>query len=79
MEADGFVPVRAGELVKRVGPYVPTRYGVTLLTPEQVRRDREAAFHAVACCPVISAVLPLPKIREMFDQMWEAEKELLTW
>lgn len=44
-----------------------------------LRRDREAAFHPVACCPVTSAILSLPKIREMFGEMWEAEKKLLTW
>ena len=44
-----------------------------------LRHDREAAFHAVACCPVTSAVLSLPKIREMFEEMWEAEEQFLGW
>jgi alpha-galactosidase len=44
-----------------------------------LKRDRELAFQAVALCPVTSAVLSLPKIREMFDEMWEAEKQFLTY
>ncbi|NOY79368.1 MAG: alpha-galactosidase [Kiritimatiellaeota bacterium] len=42
-------------------------------------RDRDAAFHAVALDPLTAAVLPLHAIREMFDRMWVAEKDLLTW
>lgn len=40
--------------------------------------DREAAFHAVALDPLTAAVLPLDKIREMFDELWEAEGTLLA-
>ena len=42
-------------------------------------RDREAAFHALCLDPLTAAVLPLHKIREMFDEMWEAEKDLLKY
>ncbi len=41
--------------------------------------DREAAFHACCLDPLTASVLPLHKIREMFEEMWEAEKELLTY
>ena len=42
-------------------------------------RDREAAFHAVALDPLTAAVLPLGEIREMFEEMWAAEGELLGY
>lgn len=42
-------------------------------------RDREAAFHAVALDPLTASVLPLHTIREMFEEMWEAEKDLLSY
>ena len=41
-------------------------------------RDREAAFHAVALDPLTASVLALDEIRAMFEEMWEAEKHLLT-
>jgi alpha-galactosidase len=42
-------------------------------------RDREAAFHAVALDPLTASVAPLHKIREMFDELWQAEGDLLAW
>lgn len=42
-------------------------------------RDREAAYQAVALDPLTAAVLPLHRIREMFDEMWQAEKDLLAY
>jgi alpha-galactosidase/6-phospho-beta-glucosidase family protein len=44
-----------------------------------LERDREAAFHACALDPLTAAILPLGKIREMFEELWEAEKDLLLW
>jgi alpha-galactosidase len=43
-----------------------------------LEKDREAAYHAVCLCPMTAASVSLPKIREMFDRMWEAEKDLLV-
>ena len=34
---------------------------------------------AVALDPLTAAVLPLHKIRRMFDEMWEAHKDFLAW
>ena len=38
-----------------------------------LERDREAAFHACALDPLTAAVVPLPRIREMFEELWVAE------
>jgi alpha-galactosidase len=44
-----------------------------------MERDREAAFHAVALDPLTASVLSLDEIRQMFEDMWEAEGHLLTY
>ena len=42
-------------------------------------RDKEAAFHACALDPLTAAVVPLPEIRAMFEELWAAEGELLAY
>ena len=42
-------------------------------------RDREAAFHACALDPLTAATVPLPKIREMFEELWDAEGDRLSY
>lgn len=42
-------------------------------------RDRDAAFHACAMDPLTRAVCSLDQIRAMFDELWEAERDLLAW
>jgi len=44
-----------------------------------LNRDREAAFHACALDPLTAAVLPLHRIRAMFDELWAIEEPLLKW
>jgi alpha-galactosidase len=40
-------------------------------------RSREYAFQALLFDPATQAVLSMRRIRQMFDEMWEAERELL--
>ncbi len=40
-------------------------------------KDKDAAFHACALDPLTSSVCSLDQIRAMFDELWEAEKNLL--
>jgi alpha-galactosidase len=42
-------------------------------------RDRQAAFHAVAVDPLTASVAPLERIREMFDELWKAERHMLRY
>ena len=42
-------------------------------------RNRDAAFHAVALDPLTASCLSLAKIREMFEEMWQAERGLLGY
>ena len=39
--------------------------------------DREVVYHAIMMDPLTSAVLDLDQIRQMVDEMFEAEKEWL--
>lgn len=42
-------------------------------------RDREAAFHACAMDPLTRSVCSLDQIRKMFDELWDAEGDLLSY
>ena len=46
-----------------------------------LNRDREAAFHACCLDPLTAAVVSLPDIRRMFEELWKVEEEanLLKW
>ena len=44
-----------------------------------LNRDKEAAFHACALDPLTASVVSLPKIREMFEELWEAEGDRLAY
>jgi len=44
-----------------------------------MEKDREAAFHACALDPLTASVLSLSEIREMFQELWEAEGKLLDY
>jgi alpha-galactosidase len=44
-----------------------------------LEQDREAAFHACAVDPLTASVLPLHKIRALFEELWKAEEEHLKW
>lgn len=42
-----------------------------------IHGDREALYHALMLDPLTAAVLPLPRIREMADEMLQAQQEWL--
>jgi alpha-galactosidase len=44
-----------------------------------LERNKEAAFHACALDPMTAAIVPLPDLRRMFDELWEAEGDLLSY
>ncbi len=52
---------------------------VQLAVEALLERDKEKAFYAVALDPNVAALVSLPKIREMFARMWEAEGDCLSW
>lgn len=79
-DAEGVRPAHIGALPTQCAALNRTNINVQELAVEAVlRRDREAAFHACALDPLTAAVVPLPKLREMFDELWAAEGPLLSY
>lgn len=80
VDANGVQPCYAGPLPTQCAALNRTNVSVQELAVQAVlERDREAAFHAVALDPLTAAVAPLHKIREMFEELWDAERHLLEW
>jgi len=80
VDALGVHPCHVGDLPPQCAAINRSNIAVHELAARAILdRDREAAFHAVALDPLTAAVAGLREIREMFDEMWEAERELLTW
>jgi alpha-galactosidase len=79
VDANGVQPCHVGDLPPQCAALNRTNVSVQELAVKAVvERDRDAAYHAVALDPLTAATVPLPKIRQMFDEMWENERELLT-
>lgn len=76
----GIHPCYVGNLPTQLAALCRSNVAVQQLAVEAfLERDREKAFHACALDPLTAAVLTLDQIREMFDELWEAEKELLAY
>jgi alpha-galactosidase len=80
VDARGVHPCTVGELPPQLAAINRTGIAVQELAVRAVlEHDRELAYHACTLCPLTAALLPLPQIRRMFDELWEAEKDLLLW
>lgn len=80
VDARGVHPCYVGNLPSQLAALNSTNVAVQELAVNAVLdRDREAAFHACALDPLTAAVLPLHKIREMFEELWAVEEPLLKW
>ena len=79
-DAQGVHPCRVGDLPPQCAAINRSNIAVQELAVRAfLDKDRGAAFRAVALDPLTAAVLPLHRIREMFDEMWEAERDLLSY
>ena len=79
-DREGVHACQVGELPPQCAALNRTNIAVEeLAVRAALHRDREAAFHAVALDPLTASILPLPKIREMFEEMWRAEAHLLSY
>ena len=77
-DSSGIHPRKMGDLPPQCAALDRANIAVhELAVTAALNHDKEAAFHAVALDPLTASVLPLDKIREMFDEMWESEKHLL--
>ena len=78
VDGRGVHPCHVGDLPAQCAALDRTNINVQELAVRAVLdRDREAAFHAICLDPLTASVMPLHKIREMFEEMWDAEKDLL--
>jgi len=80
VDARGIHPTHIGALPPQCAALDRSNVAVHELAVQAVRtRDREAAFLACALDPNAAAILPLWKLRRMFDELWKAEEHLLKW
>ena len=79
-DAEGIHPTYVGALPAQCAAMNMSNIAVQELAVQAVlERDREAAFHACALDPLTAAVVPLPRIREMFEELWAAEGDRLAY
>ena len=80
VDARGVHPCYVGALPPQLAAINRSGVAVQELAVRAVlERDREMAYHACTLCPLTASLLSLPQIRRMFDELWEAEKDLLLW
>ncbi|MGA2640159.1 MAG: alpha-galactosidase [Spirochaetia bacterium] len=79
-DASGLQPVRFGPLPAQMAALDRTHAAPhELMVAAVLDRDRNAALHALLLDPLTSAVCSLDEIHALFDEMWEAERDDLTW
>lgn len=78
-DADGVHPCYVGDLPAQCAALCRTNVNVQEMAVKAVQqRSREAALQAVLLDPSVGAVCSLSRAKAMFDEMWEAEGELLA-
>lgn len=79
-DGKGITPCYVGDLPPQLAAINKSNIAVHELAVRAVLdKDKEAAFHACAVDPLAAAMVSLPKMREMFEELWEAEGDLLAW
>ena len=79
-DGQGIQPCVVGDLPTQCAALCRTNINVQELTVQAIfDRDREAAYHALLLDPITSEALSLRQGRELFDEMWKAEGDLLAW
>ena len=78
VDRNGIQPTYVGDLPPQLAALNRTNINVQeLAVIAALTGDREAVYHAIMMDPLTSAVLDLDQIRQMVDEMFEAEKEWL--
>jgi len=76
----GLHPCHVGDLPPQCAALCRTNINVQNLTVKAIlERDKEAAFHALAVDPITVRSCSLADIRKMFEELWEAEGDLLAY
>ena len=80
VDSRGIHPTHFGDLPPHLAALCRSNVGVQeMAVRAYLDRDREAAFHACCLDPNAAAVVGLDDIRKMFEELWEAEKDLLLY
>lgn len=80
VDQTGVHPCHVGLLPTQLAALNQTNIAVQELAVQAVLDlDPAAAFHACAMDPLTRSVCSLDQIRAMFDELWEAERELLAY
>ncbi len=80
VDGEGIHPCHFGDLPPQCAALVRSNINVQELTAKAIlEKDRDAAFHALCVDPITAARVQLDDIRKMFDEMWEAEGDLLDY
>lgn len=78
VDANGIQPTCVGELPPQLAALNQTNINVqSLIVEAALSREREAIYHAVMLDPLTAAVCTLPQIRQMVDEMIDAQMEWL--
>ena len=78
VDGQGVQPTHVGPL-----PVQLAHLNLTNIAPQELAvravldKDKEAAFHACLLDPLTKSVVSLDDTRKMFEELWEAEGELL--
>ncbi len=74
-DRNGLHPTRFGPLPPQLAALTAAHmYVHELMVQAVLEQDREAALHALMLDPLTAAVCSPQEIRQMFDEMWEAEQ-----
>jgi alpha-galactosidase len=80
VDATGLHPVAFGALPPQLAALNAAHmYVHELMVQAVMERDREAALRALMLDPLSAAVCSPDEIRQMFDEMWEAERADLAF
>lgn len=80
VDGQGVQPTRVGNLPPQLAHLNLSNIAVQELAVRAARdRDKDAAFHACTLDPLTRSVCSLDQIRTMFNELWEAEGDLLAY
>jgi alpha-galactosidase len=76
---NGIQPTHFGTLPEQLAALNRAHMAVhELVVQALLERDRQSALYALMLDPLTAAVCSLEEIRNMFDEMWEAQRPFLT-
>ena len=79
VDRNGIQPTHFGALPEQLAALNRSHMAVQeLVVQALLQHDRQSALYALMLDPLTAAVCSLEEIRQMFDEMWEAQRPFLT-